>query len=237
MENNTLPTQNLTPEPAPSPAPSTPSSPFIPIFITLIASGVLFGSSGFAVGRYMAKQTDTELVANEQRPTPSPTSDHQGTNKPAAKIAINDPARVEATRKTSPDGKLEVWVDSSPEFGSVIMVHALDGSGARVVAHGTAPSQTIGIGGYEVISPVWSPDSTKIAYVRAVITELSGIDVTERLDIYIATADGSSDTLLAENVTSARGKMESTDLSWNESGVSYIDYADSFEGKKVVLQP
>ena len=96
----------------------------------------------------------------------------------------------ESDTSWSPDGRLILFVRASGEGGSDIWVMDANGSNPTNLTNSPLSSDQL---------PQWSPDGTRIVFVRG---KTHNTDFTPR--IFSMNADGSEETVLAENATGPR---------------------------------
>lgn len=198
----------------------------------LMAGGLVY----LVYQNYQLQQRLDQLLEQQISPSPSPTAVF-----PSPEIStqseIGNSEMKNATKVISSDGKYQLWLDGLNFTATQLWVSNVDGSQKQLLVTGISNTQNTKVGDYSLVNPVWSPDGTKIAYLRAVIDNIGQLDVTDRLDLYIVEKDGVNDHLVKAGISASRGQYGKTDLQWTQDGISYTDYSSSVNGVKTVIPP
>ncbi len=244
MENQPTSNPQICQQPGSAPveddtSPKQKTSLLFPVLITLLVSAIVFGIGGYYLG-----------INKTSTPLPNDSADNTTTTGQALQPSVTpvfeeEPMSSEIgnaemgqeTTVVTNDGMHKVWLDGEKLNSTQLWVSNADGTQKKLLVSGNLPLSQAKVGDYSLASPIWSPDSTKIAYLRAVIDEIGQFDITDRLDLYIVDRDGMNDHLVKTNITIARGRYGKTDLTWINEGISYTDYSTSATGSKVVIQP
>jgi len=133
--------------------------------------------------------------------------------------------------RVSPDGQLVAYVTARNlgMAGSVIWVANADGSGARQLV--TAGD------GFWVTNPVWSPDSSQIAYLKVIETKRTQYEVDSRFELWVISLDGSHHSLLTDTprLNPSLGYGGEADIVWNANGEIEFDDDSVYPTKRYAI--
>jgi hypothetical protein len=230
---------NSAPIVQPSAPIQTKTSLVVPILFAVLVSAIVFGVGGYYFGTQ--KKSSTSLSPNTQvsyspQPTAIPSVSPIPTEIPTVSEMGNTQMK-NATKIISSDGKYQTWLDGKNFTATQLWTSNVDGSQKKLLVIGTDNSGNAKVGDYSLVSLVWSPNGTQIAYFRAVINNIGQLDVTDQLNLYVVNQDGTNDHLVKANVSAARGQYGKTDLQWTSEGISYTDFSSSATGTKTTIQP
>jgi|GEM_PF-5676211 len=223
----------------------TKTNLLIPMLFTVLVSAAVFGFGGYYLGKQSSVNQPQNLL-NQNQTGVTPSANSSPTAVPSVSPAPTEiPMESEvgnaemkgATKIISPDGKYQAWLDGKNFTATQLWTSKVDSSLKKLLVAGTASSQNTKVGDYSLVSPIWSPDGTQVAYLRAVINNIGQLDVTDKLDLYIINRDGTNDHLVKSNMSTSRGQYGKTDLNWTSEGITYTDYSSSVTGVKVIVQP
>ena len=124
--------------------------------------------------------------------------------------------------RVSPDGRYLAYVTAQDlgMTGSTIWIANIDGSGARRLVTGQD--------GFWVTNPIWSPDSTAIAYLRVVHSGHTEYEVDYRFEVWAVDLDGANNRSLisATLLRPSLGFGGEADIVWNSKGeIEFDDYS------------
>jgi len=115
-------------------------------------------------------------------------------------------------RKTSPDRQyvVEVTAQNLGMANSMIWLSTLDGSEKKLLVSGNE--------NYWVTNPIWSPDSTQIAYLKVIKKKHSDFDIIYTFELWAIKRDGSNERLLTDTsfLQPSLGYGGQTNITWNE---------------------
>jgi len=163
--------------------------------------------------------------------SPQPTKIEEINN-----YSIQNLKMVEATTKESPSDKYLLWLDGEHFAGQKLIVKTMNDNQMKLILEGVGDRDNTQIGDYSLSSPVWSPDSERIAYLRYTISELESLEVNYEINLHVVNVDGTSDTLIKQDLAIATGSYFLTDLSWKDEGIIYSDTSNSVEGDRIVIK-
>lgn len=142
---------------------------------------------------------------------------------------------MQSTKRTSPDGKYDLWLDGEHFAGQKIVLNEIASSNPTVILENKYDSEKTQIGNFSLASPIWSPDSQEIAYLRLIIRSSNQFEVDIQIDLHTINLDGTDDKLIKENIEVASGHYSSTDLKWDNQGINYTDVSLLIKSEKVTV--
>ncbi len=159
-------------------------------------------------------------------------------------LGSHAPVVFDNMAQLSPDEQYVVYV-TSDDLGmnnSTIWVARADGSDRKAVATGGV--------GFKVTSPVWSPDSQRVAYLRVVDSIEGEYDISTTFELWMVKKDGSEQRLVTDDssLNPELGFGGQADIAWKTGeeifftdhsafpAVQYAVNADSGEMRTVSVE-
>ncbi len=174
-----------------------------------------------------------ENITIQNEPTQIP--EESDVSNEDEEYVISNSEMMNFTKKLSPNGKYNLWLDGENFSGQKLVVNEIGKNKSVVILESQYDSDDAKVGDYSLASPVWSFDDNKIAYLRFVIRSFGQFDVDMRIDLHTINADGTDDKLIKEDIKIVTGQYSSTDLEWSKQGITYTDMSSSVDGEKITI--
>ena len=229
---------------AKSSEPAFSISPFMVIGLICVLAVSIVGSyfifkSGQIKNQLPVDSQDQVQVEVDEISSPSQKKESgplpTGTSMESGSEIINQEMKT-ATKKMSGDEKYELWLAGNNFTATQLWVNVM-ANAEKILVLEVEREEKSQVDDYSLASPIWSPDGKQIAYLRAVIIEISEFDISDRVDLYIVNQDGSDDHLVQKDLKIARGQYGTTDLNWTEKGLTFTNVASASAGKQAVIKP
>lgn len=137
----------------------------------------------------------------------------------AALLAVAASGPPRAAQAGTSVGKLafsRCTLDPGLRFcASDIYVMSADGSGLRRLTHGRRALQ-------QDVDPAWSPDGTKLAFVRDTTTPSTDLRDPDVYDVYVVDADGTNERLLVSNGQTPSWSPDGRRIAFSRNGIMVV---------------